>query len=1316
MSRLSKAEEQAPKLWAPSAMASEPTSPSQGRRQSVLKLSRSDSKLSLSSRPSAGSLLTKNASKTFLEGPRAEPKRYNLKQLVIEDKTQHLVQEKMQDEKSIADELMHKAEARHDKAGDSAEQRLCSLTETTGLLKKTLAEMTCVTDGLMKSGGSKRSLLSAVIELETESWTLANIPLGILFFIVCTCAFGLHYNTPAIHLQETSLRRHVLDAAVEPDSDAGYAEVYSWLESGWIDFLWSMPNVAGESDSYLPSRDMKLIGGTMFRIIEGKTEPCKYVNNTLCYSQFERSSVGAAALNGWEAGVGGRRLADAQLGGRRLSPLPHGHEDAIEEEQHWTRGLAEAWFSFHNPAGFPSADAEWINLRPKRASSPLRRKLAKVQGKSEVAKAQRRPRRPQRKQMYHPMRRVLKGGLEGLRNSQKKKKEASLSELKTAISNRRPRTREKFDRRLTDISSDFLDSLPSASGYDKSFTTVIPMSMKKEDVIAQVEGYKAASAPLLKAQSLVFSAEAIVLNPGLNVLTHVNTNFLLHRSGEVYTQVILNSQMASADAAGIVFLVFWALWLTWMLAQHIIATVVACRNGRALSHITSGSVVIAWALIIFGWALVILQGVEHAESARTQNLIDQWEKLRSNVDKSQLESLDISWTRKIHSVAYLAASMDRDLVIAAALYHVIIMFHLLMCSRGHPRLAALVDTLAKSLQDIFHLFIVFVFVFMAYVFAGHTLFGSKLSDFSTINGAIGITLEQVVSFKTNWDVITSEDMWPAAIWVWTMILLVSLVIINIVLAVIFEFYTEVQTYITPEDTLLTTLKRRWKVLQNRSEWYSCHNLLRGIMMMKAELITPQMMMDVFKGITKEQVLQIFKLAELRAVCETVLGHKTLFGEVTASMLLCLDETRDGVRIMQSQEFVSNRDAKIWLPDQPEILIAPPKVHDLGPGEYAILHDGLEVRSGESMSSEVIATLPRGHHVNVIQTLDIDEGPSLKRLRGKIEIESGQGWISLNDSQTGHRWAEFYTPPVKEEDFPGLYEVIHDASAVKQDLAMSSPQLGSLNIGTIVKIVEVVRDYYDVDMQCTRTRGRLGSGGWMSLLDQDLKYRFAKRCEEQHRRGKYEVTQNNTSVVSSPEEPSSSVVSNLSKGAQVEIIEIKSVVYTGAAELQPNEVAPAGEDRVMGRIQSGGWVLLQNKTTGESFAEICANDPSITPRGVKPAQEGTAIPSFAPVWVKDGLLAHLQRQQRNMLDLTAKFQNMTETLEKKGQYTKKTPEMPMPMPDAPDFDVMLQPPRNGFKDGNVPLRRAEAIVNKPRTTCSTTSQSVKTRLAHFRLEI
>eukprot|EP00930_Biecheleria_cincta_P028461 TRINITY_DN19867_c0_g2_i1.p1 TRINITY_DN19867_c0_g2~~TRINITY_DN19867_c0_g2_i1.p1 ORF type:complete len:1276 (-),score=221.43 TRINITY_DN19867_c0_g2_i1:455-4282(-) len=1275
-------------------MASPPVS-SVSSRSTGLKLTRSDSKTSLSSSRTASSLFSKNTSRSFLEGPRAEKRTYSINQLALEDKTQHLVSHKMQDEKSIADELMIKAEKQQDRDGMNAEQRLCHLTETGGLIKKTLAEMTCVTDGLMKSGGSKRNLLSAVIELEAESWTLVTLPLGILFFIVCTCAFGLHYNTPAIFLQETSLRRHVLDAAVSTENAAapGYDEVYSWLGQDWINFLWQMPNVEGEADSYLPSRDMKLIGGTMFRIIEGKTDTCKYVNTSLCYSQFERSSLGAAALNGWEAGVGGRRLADAALG-RRLSPLHYGHDDAIEDEGRWSRGVTEAWFSFHDPSSFARADSEWINLRPRKQAALFRQNRPKAQP----------GRRQQRKKEHHrrPMRRLLKGGFEGLRNSRKKK--ASVRATNTIVSKAKPIGRARFDRRLTDISSDFLLSLPQAAGYDKSFTAVIPMSMQQKDVDIQVEGYKAASAPLLKASSLVFSAEALIMNPELKVLTHVSVNFLISRSGELYTQVILNSQMTEANAWGLAFLVIWALWLTWMLVQHIVEISVACRNGRASAHLLSGRVVIAWLLIILGWALVILQGVEHEESARTQNLIKQWEDLRAKVDPSELEALDVSWTRKIHSVAYLAAAMDRELVIVAALYHVIIMFHLLLCSKGHPRLGALVDTLGKCLQDIFHLFIVFLFVFMAYVFAGHTLFGSKLTDFSTVTGSIGATLEQAVSFMTNWDVITSEDMWPAAIWVWTLIMLVSLVIINVVLAVVFDFYSKVRMYITPEDTLLHTLRRRWKALKKRTEWYSCHNLLRGIMLIKAELITPEIMMETFKGITKEQVLQIFHLAELRSVSETVLGHKTLFGEVAASMLLCLDETRDGVRIMQSQEFVSNREAKIWLSDQQDILLPPAAVYDLGPGEYVILHEGLEVQSGESLSSDVIGALKCGDHTQIIQTLDIDEGPNLRRLRGKIATASGDGWISLNDPLSGLTWAKFYVPPVKEEDLPGLYEIIHDGSAVKQDLGMGSPQLGTMSKGTLVKIVEIVTDYYDNDMQCTRTRGRLAGSGWLSLLDQDLKYRFAKRCGEQHRCGQYEVIEDNIAVLSAPEEPST-VDNYLKKGGRVDIVEIRFVVN-----------ADTGEDRVMGRLQTGGWALLHDKRTGQTFVEISADDPAIKLSGLKPAAEEAAIPSFAPVWVKDGLLAHLQRQQRNMLDLTAKFQNMTQELEKKGMQTKQTSEIPTPMPDAPDFDVMLQPPRNGLKDGQAPLRRTEAVVNKPRSTQRVTSQSVKTRLAHFRLEI
>ena len=56
--------------------------------------------------------------------------------------------------------------------------------------------------------------------------------------------------------------------------------------------------------------------------------------------------------------------------------------------------------------------------------------------------------------------------------------------------------------------------------------------------------------------------------------------------------------------------------------------------------------------------------------------------------------------------------------------------------------------------------------------------------------------------------------------------------------------------------------------------------------------------EIFRGITGEQVEQIFELAEIRAVNDTIRGQPTLLGEAISSILLGVDDIRDGIRSIQ----------------------------------------------------------------------------------------------------------------------------------------------------------------------------------------------------------------------------------------------------------------------------------------------------------------------------------------------------------------------------------------------------------------------------------
>ncbi|CAE7174862.1 pkd2, partial [Symbiodinium microadriaticum] len=339
-----------------------------------------------------------------------------------------------------------------------------------------------------------------------------------------------------------------------------------------------------------------------------------------------------------------------------------------------------------------------------------------------------------------------------------------------------------------------------------------------------------------------------------------------------------------------------------------------------------------------------------------------------------------------------------DLVILISLFHILLLFQFLVASKGQPRLALLANTLEMAFQDILHLFVVFLFIFSAFVIAGHILFGSKLRDFSTVKGAFAKSLEQVVSFKTDWDVITEQDWWTAAIWIWCMIIVVSLVVINIVLAVIFDCYGKIRAGITDQDTLWTTIRRHFTALRNMSKWYSSFDLLTGINNSKMDVITKQGFREVFRGITDEQVEQIFDLAELRAVNDTIRGQPTLLGEAIASILLGVDDMRDGIRTIQDKQFTSYKEAKIWMEELEEPLHAPDTLWDLGPATYIVTCPyGCDVRAKPDVTSELITRLAKGDKVEVVRTQDYIAGDGLRRLMG--EMQDSAGYLPLFDPDT-----------------------------------------------------------------------------------------------------------------------------------------------------------------------------------------------------------------------------------------------------------------------------------------------------------------------------
>merc|ERR1719217_972970 len=68
--------------------------------------------------------------------------------------------------------------------------------------------------------------------------------------------------------------------------------------------------------------------------------------------------------------------------------------------------------------------------------------------------------------------------------------------------------------------------------------------------------------------------------------------------------------------------------------------------------------------------------------------------------------------------------------------HLMFMIRCFIALQWQPRLAVVTHTLMETSIDLFHFLIVFVPTFAAFAVAGHEMFGRRLAEFSTVEGAV----------------------------------------------------------------------------------------------------------------------------------------------------------------------------------------------------------------------------------------------------------------------------------------------------------------------------------------------------------------------------------------------------------------------------------------------------------------------------------------------------------------------------------------------------------------------------------------------------
>lgn len=143
----------------------------------------------------------------------------------------------------------------------------------------------------------------------------------------------------------------------------------------------------------------------------------------------------------------------------------------------------------------------------------------------------------------------------------------------------------------------------------------------------------------------------------------------------------------------------------------------------------------------------------------------------------------------VTSTLEMAASLTIALRIIALFTVATLALRILKRFRAHPRLGLLARTIALALKQFGAFFIVFAVIYMAFTVSGTILFGDRVEGFSSLPKTMATCINMLFG---NFDFSTIQDVFSPVglIYYWAYMIVVSLVLLNLMLAIVLDAYAE----------------------------------------------------------------------------------------------------------------------------------------------------------------------------------------------------------------------------------------------------------------------------------------------------------------------------------------------------------------------------------------------------------------------------------------------------------------------------------------------------------------------------------------------
>lgn len=162
-----------------------------------------------------------------------------------------------------------------------------------------------------------------------------------------------------------------------------------------------------------------------------------------------------------------------------------------------------------------------------------------------------------------------------------------------------------------------------------------------------------------------------------------------------------------------------------------------------------------------------------------------------------------------------------------AVYPFVIVSRFFKAFSLQPRLAMVTNTLSKAAVDITHFVVVFATVFAIFGFSAMILWGQELEEFANEMRSLQ-TLFRILLGDFDWEQLHNVGRPQAYLWFWTFVWLVNMVLLNMLLAIIMDVYTDVKAGIgTGAETLWSQTAEIFR--RSRAVWLGHSVALKKIL-------------------------------------------------------------------------------------------------------------------------------------------------------------------------------------------------------------------------------------------------------------------------------------------------------------------------------------------------------------------------------------------------------------------------------------------------------------------------------------------------------